>query len=252
MFTKNFDTNNYEYNPNNKVGIYLIHGFSSTTYELKVLANFLKEKNYHVVLNNLPGHGTTAEDCNQSIYTDWLDYSKIEFAKLAAKSDQTFIIGISMGAVIGLYLSTLFPINGLIIGGTVLKFKFWWHTNVLNTLLCRFLKTRKKELILPKNKRGSTMFYGYSVYPLIALNEFRKMNNMMIKKLDKVRVPILIIRSTNDQVSTKENIELLNSKIISTDKKIFIVNQALHSVFDTNPDLDKILTEVHLMIKKNL
>ena len=78
------------------------------------------------------------------------------------------------------------------------------------------------------------------------------MNNMMIKKLDKVRVPILIIRSTNDQVSTKENIELLNSKIISTDKKIFIVNQALHSVFDTNPDLDKILTEVHLMIKKNL
>ena len=108
MFTKNFDSNNYEYNPNSKIGIYLIHGFSSTTYELKVLANFLKEKKYHVVLNNLPGHGTTVEDCNQSIYTDWLDYSKIEFAKLAAKSDQTFIIGISMGAVIGLYLSTLY------------------------------------------------------------------------------------------------------------------------------------------------
>jgi len=252
MLTKNFDSNNYEYNPNSKVGIYLIHGFSSTTYELKVLANFLKEKNYHVVLNNLPGHGTTVEDCNQSKYTDWLDYSKVEFAKLAATSDQTFIIGISMGAVIGLYLSTLFPISGLIIGGTVLKFKLWWNTNILNTLVCHFIKIRKKELILPKNKREQSIFYGYSVYPLIALNEFRKMNNMMIKKLNKVSIPILIVHSTKDQVSTKANIELLDSKIISTDKKIFIVNQAPHSVFDTSPDLEKILTEIHLMIKNKI
>ena len=126
MLTKNFDQNNYEYNPKSKTGVYLIHGFSSSTYELKILAKFLNKKNYHVVLNNLPGHGTNIEDCNQSEYTDWLNYSKIELAKLCSQSDNVFIIGISMGAVIGLYLSTLFPINGLIIGGTVLKFKLWF------------------------------------------------------------------------------------------------------------------------------
>ena len=108
MLTKNFDPNNYEYNPESKTGIYLIHGFSSSTYELKILAKFLNKKKYHVVLNNLPGHGTNIEDCNQSEYTDWLNYSKIELAKLCSKSDNVFIIGISMGAVIGLYLSTLF------------------------------------------------------------------------------------------------------------------------------------------------
>ena len=36
-----------------------------------------------------------------------------------------------------------------------------------------------------------------------------------LKKLNKVRIPILIIHSTNDQVSTKANIELLDSKILS-------------------------------------
>ena len=36
-----FDTNNYEFNTNSNTGIYLIHGFSSTTYELKLLAEVL-------------------------------------------------------------------------------------------------------------------------------------------------------------------------------------------------------------------
>ena len=36
--TTRFDENNYLFNPNSKCGIYLIHGFSSTTYEVKNLA----------------------------------------------------------------------------------------------------------------------------------------------------------------------------------------------------------------------
>ena len=48
MYLKNFDTNNYEYNPNNKIGVYLIHGFSSTTYELKILAEHLKKQTYQI------------------------------------------------------------------------------------------------------------------------------------------------------------------------------------------------------------
>ena len=31
-----FDPNNYEFNKNSKNGIYIIHGFSSTTYEVKL------------------------------------------------------------------------------------------------------------------------------------------------------------------------------------------------------------------------
>ena len=63
------------------------------TYELKLLAEVLSQKGYHVILNNLPGHGTNVDDCNKYQYTDWLDYSKIEFAKLCSSCDNVFIIG---------------------------------------------------------------------------------------------------------------------------------------------------------------
>ena len=62
--TKRFDANNYNFNLDSKLGIYLIHGFTSTTYEVKKLANHLASQGYYVQANNLPGHGTTIEDCN--------------------------------------------------------------------------------------------------------------------------------------------------------------------------------------------
>ena len=68
MYTSRFDRNNYEFNKDAKIGIYLIHGFSSSTYEVKLLAHYLKNKGYHVVANNLPGHGTTVDDCNRYKY----------------------------------------------------------------------------------------------------------------------------------------------------------------------------------------
>ena len=49
----NFDTNNYLFNPDCKLGIYLIHGFSSTTYEVKKLAEHLGQQGYYVKADNL-------------------------------------------------------------------------------------------------------------------------------------------------------------------------------------------------------
>jgi len=216
---KKFDSNNYDFNPDSKIGVYLIHGFSSTTYELKVLAAALQKQGHHVVLNNLPGHGTTVEDCNKYTYHDWLNYSKMELAKLASTSDSVFIIGCSMGAVIGLYLASLFPINGLVIGAPVIKFKLSFSTNYLNTLLCRVFKKREKKFAFPKEIRDTINFYGYDQYPLIALNEFRKMNNMILKQLQKID---------------------------SEYQEVFDLQHAHHNLFDTNKDTiminEKVLT----------
>ncbi len=237
---KQLDSNNYELNPNSRIGIYLIHGFSSTTFELKKIAKKFEGMDYHVVLNNLPGHGTTLENCNQTRYQDWLNYSKIEFAKLCSVSDDVFVLGCSMGGVIALYLATLFPITGVIVGGVVLKFKLNFSTNYLNPLVCRVIKTRDKKLAFPKSIRDTISFYGYQSYPLIALNEFRKMNGVIKKELGKIKCPILIIHSQNDPVSIRENVEIIYNSIQSKDKNILDVEKAHHNLFDTNEDSELI------------
>ena len=244
-----FDTQNYEYNPNSNIGIYLIHGFSSTTYEMSLLAHHLKEQGYHIILNNLPGHGTTAEDCNKYKFSDWLDYSKQEFAKLCSTSDKVFIIGCSMGGVIGLHLASIFPINGLIVGGVVLKFKLFFKTNYLNTILCHIIKIREKKVAFNKDERNKINFYGYQSYPLIALNQFRKMNNFVKKTLKNVKSPTLIIHSQSDNVSIKDNVDIIKNNISSENVEILNIQYAHHNLFDENKDSDIIFSEIDKFLK---
>jgi len=72
--TEFFDSNNYEFNKGCKRGVYLIHGFTNTTFEMLELAKFLKDNSIYVKLDNLPGHGTTIDDCNATKYTEWIEH----------------------------------------------------------------------------------------------------------------------------------------------------------------------------------
>ena len=79
-----FDEKNYEFNHNSKKGVYILHGFSSTTFEVKELAEFLGQKGFHTIANNLPGHGLTADDCYRIKYKDWFSHVKEDLAELAS------------------------------------------------------------------------------------------------------------------------------------------------------------------------
>ena len=72
-----FDSNNYEYNVQSNIGIYIIHVFTSSTFETKELAKYLGEKGYHTRADNLPGHGTTVADCNTIKYREWIEFTRI-------------------------------------------------------------------------------------------------------------------------------------------------------------------------------
>ena len=245
MLTKRFDKNNYYYNQNSKIGFYLIHGFSSTTYEMIPIMNFLKNKGFKVVANNLPGHGTTIEECNRVKYQDWLDYSKKHFAEMASSCDKTFIIGSSMGSVIALYLASIFPIDGLIIGGTVISFRNSFTVNYLNPLLSKILKSSIKT----QPKSGPKIqFYGYNEYPLIALNQFRKMIKYIEPNYKNIKTPTLIIHSENDRVSSYKNIEILKQNLTTITPELLIIKQAHHNLFDNNPDFDLICEKIDLFI----
>ena len=83
-FSEHFDENNYEFNKESSNGVYIIHGFTNTTYEVKELAEYLSHQNFHVIANNLPGHGTTPKDCNRHTYKDWIQATEQGVAEMTS------------------------------------------------------------------------------------------------------------------------------------------------------------------------
>lgn len=228
--TKFFDTNDYEYNKSSKTGIMVIHGFTNTTYELIKLINFLSSKNFHVCAYNLPGHGTSVQECNDTTYQDWLTFTEEKFAELSSTCDQVFICGISMGALLAMNISTLFPVNGLISVAPVIEFNKPFKIHCLNPLLCHIIKSRPKKFEVNK---GQKMYYGYNKWPLIALNEVRKLSKHIYNNiLPRIECPTLLMHSKDDQTSVFNNYNLVKSYIGSKNLSSLIVNKSHHNIFD--------------------
>ena len=133
-----FDSNNYQFNPESRDGVYIIHGFTNTTYEVKELASYLGEQGYYTIANNLPGHGTSPEDCNRCKYTDWIEFVEQGVAEMASCCENVYVIGISMGSVLALHLCSIFPLNAAVFASTVLDFKNNFSVRIMAPLFHRF------------------------------------------------------------------------------------------------------------------
>jgi len=232
-----FDTNNYEFNTESKNGIYLIHGFTNSTYEVKMLAEYLSKKGYHTVAENLPGHGTTVEECNRVKYTDWITFIQKGVAKLASTCDKIHIIGSSMGAVLTLHLSTIFPVDSIVVIAPVFQFKSEFKARILVPLFNNFIPLTKKSS--QYSNSNNIEFYGYTYYPNRALNEFRKLTNVVRKKLPNIKCPTLMLFSKADQTCIMDNYDIVNSSIGTSTKENLILDKTSHTMLDDQSYIDE-------------
>tara|TARA_Y100001970_G_scaffold290495_1_gene424441 strand:+ start:5405 stop:6172 length:768 start_codon:yes stop_codon:yes gene_type:complete len=248
--TKFFDTNDYEYNQSAKIGIMLIHGFTNTTYELTKMIDFLASNNFNVCAYNLPGHGTSVQDCNDTTYKEWLSFSEEKFAELSSRCDKVFICGISMGALLAMNLSTLFPVNGLISVAPVLEFNKPFKIHFLNPILCHLMRSRPKKYEVNK---GQKIYYGYNKWPLIALNELRKLSQYTYKYiLPNIQCPTLLIHSKDDQTSVFNNYKIVKNYIGTGDLSSLIVEQSHHNIFDCDNEKTIIQNSLLDFINKHI
>ena len=249
--TEFFDSNNYEFNKGCKRGVYLIHGFTSSTYELLNLAKFLSENGFYVKLNNLPGHGTTVNDCNNTKYTEWIDYVERGVAEVASKCDEVHVVSISMGAVLGLHLATLFPLTSIVEAAAVFQFKNQFNARVLVPLLS-WLITKKSKFTQYKYDGGKKLkFYGYSEYPMKALNEMRKLTNDVRPRLSQVKCPTMLIHTKNDLTSIMDNYHIVKDSISSEKQTDLILEKSTHNLFAEGPEQIFIFENVLIFLNKN-
>ena len=240
-----FDNKNYEFNTESKDGVYIIHGFTNTTYETRDLAKYLGGQGFYTKAINLPGHGTTPEDCNRTKFTDWIEFTEQGVAEMSSRCDNVFVIGISMGSDLALHLSSVFPLNAAVFASTVLEFKDFIGPRVLTPIFHRIVPFRDKRKSYPKAVRNNYDYLGYKVWPMSAVNEMRKLTNIVKKELPAVKCPALIIHSTKDILSLQSNISLVYDNISSEIKEKFIVHQANHNLFISNPDQEQIFQKIN-------
>ena len=230
------DENNYQFNKESRDGVYIIHGFTGSTNEVWELAEYLGNQGFYTRADNLPGHGTSPGDCNRCRYSDWIEFVEQGVAEMISHCDNIFVIGISMGSVLALQVSSIFPLNAAVFASTVLQFKNKFGVRFFTPLFHRFYPYRPKRKTYPKEVRDIYDYYGYDVWPLTAVNEMRKLTNKVKRVLPTIKCPSLVLHSKADQLSPQSNISLVYDNISSEKKEKLILEKAGHNLFLPNPD----------------
>ena len=95
--------------PGGPDGVLLVHGFTATTAEVRLVAKALHAHGYTVAGPLLPGHGTSPKDMNRYRWQDW--YAEVEkaYLQLEARCQRVIVGGESTGGVFTLRLAAMHP-----------------------------------------------------------------------------------------------------------------------------------------------
>ncbi len=219
---------------NSPVGILLLHGFTSTTYQFKYLAEFLSAKGFTVYAPLIAGHGTTPDDLRKSNPSDWVKSAEAGYWKLKEKCGKIFIIGNSFGGNLAFALAknNECKIDGLVSLGTPIRIRYQWLIN-LRYYTYGWLKKyyRKPRRIYKLDYTDMIDEITYPVIPIRSLRQFLDfIQDETILNLDKVKTPILIIHANIDPVVDPESAQYIHQHIGSEYKMIFWFDSPDHDL----------------------
>lgn len=91
------------------VGVVLIHGFSSTPYEIRYLGESLARGGFSVHAPLLPGHGTAMEELDRTPWQAWAGAVDRAVDLMARRCARVALVGQSLGGLLSLYTASRRP-----------------------------------------------------------------------------------------------------------------------------------------------
>ncbi len=200
----------------------LIHGFTGTPKEMRWMGEYLNEHGYTCLGVRLTGHATDPEDMIRSNWTDWTASVEDGYSLLRSLTDKIFIIGLSMGGILSLLMSTRLDVRGVVAMSTPYKLpddprlrKIDWIAKIV--------------AYMPKSDEepGASWFdkdawKGHVSYPMNPVRSIGQLNQLLGKMraaLPKIDAPVLLIHSKDDRYVLSENMELIFADLINASDK---------------------------------
>lgn len=240
--------------PGGPVGCILVHGFTGTPKEMRLLGEYLNQKGYTVVGVRLAGHATDLNDMIRSRPGDWLASVEDGYHLLKSHCEKKFLVGLSMGGVLSLIQASRLPVEGVVAMSTPYDFpvrwaaKVPWVLRILSTVVPTQNKSHGSPWFKPEMGEGHI---SYPKHPVRSAYELNRLLRLLRVTLPEVNVPALIIHSRDDDYVVSENARKIFAAIGSSDKELLWVDHARH-VITRDGDTSRVFDPIHKFIQNHL
>lgn len=212
-------------------GILLLHGWSSTPYEMRALGERLHDEGYSVFAPLMTGHGTQAQDLEGVVWQDWRADATHAYEELRKKCDEVFVGGISLGGSLALHLAQKNPdVAGVILMSTPYKLRYEKLGYFATRCVMPFRSYKKKYY--PKVLGSGicmTQLISYQRYPIASAYEAFFAIKTILHHLTSVTQPAMIIQSQSDHLVARSSMTALAQALGSATIETRLVKGAYHN-----------------------
>ncbi|EKE15519.1 MAG: hypothetical protein ACD_11C00146G0006 [uncultured bacterium] len=215
----------------NGEAVLLIHGWSTTPYEIRRLGTFLNENGYTVSGPMLSGHGTVPRDLEEMRWTTWFDDVEKAYLELKKKHSRVYVAGTSIGASLAVLLAEKYSdVSGLILMATPYELRMEKTVEFFVKIFSKFFKYRKKFYPPTFGKSTAiTRLISYQTYPLSSVLEAAEVVRAARKNLEKIVQPCLLLQSSSDHIVSRGSMENIYERINSKKKNKKYIKRAYHT-----------------------
>lgn len=242
----------FRFDGTNGKAVLLIHGWTSTPYEVRRLGKYLNEAGYTAYGPMLKGHGTVPTDLENVKWSDWLKDVEKAYEELKRDHEKVYVTGTSIGANLAVLLATEKPeVAGLILMAMPYKVRIE-RTMIFLAWLNGLFQTYKKKFYPPTFGLSTTItrLIAYQTYPIKSASETFALVRYVRKVISGVRQPCFLMQSTSDHVVSKNSMEKIYSTIGSTVKEKKYIKRAYHT-FISDIKNESVFEDILDFISKN-
>ncbi|MFZ5354699.1 MAG: alpha/beta hydrolase [Bacillota bacterium] len=242
----NTDVTKEFYYKGNCTGVLLIHGFCGTPSEMRYIGEYLKERGFTVKGICIRGHGTSVADMKKTNYRDWINSAVEGYKALKQECDEVFVVGLSMGGLLGLYLARNFDVKGIVSMSAPIRII---NRKSYLELARKCIKRRRfsitKDFVF---KCSDKAVIGYDRAPLKSICNLFYLIRYVKQNLYAIRKPLLVLQSYGDRVVNPVSANIIYRKTNSEDKSIVYLHNSGH-VITCDCEKELVFEEVYRFIK---
>jgi carboxylesterase len=207
------------------VGVLVLHGYTSSPYGMRGLAEHIADAGFSVELPRYPGHGTHWKDLAKTTWRDWVREAIAALEVLRSRTSSQVLVGLSAGGTIALHLAaTRDDIAGAALINPFVSTK---------DPLARLLPILKLVVPSVAGLGNDIALEGgdeqpYDRNPLKSQASLIELAGIVREGLPDVTAPLLILTSRQDHVVEPVNGEQILAGVSSEDTEQVWLEQSYH------------------------
>lgn len=211
----------------------LVHGFTGAPKEMRWMGESLNRQGFTCLGIRLTGHATRPRDMVRSRYTDWMASVEDGYHLLRGLSDNIFLVGLSMGGVLSLLMSTKLDIRGVVAMSTPFDLPYplpAWELQLVSYFKSYVRKTKGQP---GEGWFDKDAFEGHISYPLNPIRSAAELDKMLAKMhaaLPNIKVPVLLVHSKDDKYVPFDSMPKIYEHLGTRQKEMLWVSGSGHVV----------------------